>query len=344
MDAEALAEKIVPQLLSSWLHEPVEAERQVTGGPGRIDLVARGQNVVFVIEVKAADRVPLLEAARAALDRHAAEMAGVPVVAVPFMGPKAREYARSIGLSWMDLSGNADIRGLGLRILVEGKPNRFASPGRPATTFSDKAARVSRVMLAEPERWWQQAELAEAAGISTGYVSKVVSRLAEVELLAHGPEGRLRPKSPGLLLDAWAQVYDFRRHEIARFHAVGRKGPGIAESLAARLGAVPGLGWAATGLTAAWALTHFVDHRLVTFFVSRPLLDPEELGLRPVEDGENVWIVVPRDDGVFYASHEASGLRCVHPVQVYLDLLGHPERAREAADHVRAHGLGWSAP
>lgn len=343
MNAEALAGKIIPQLLSSWLNEPVEAEHQVGADSGHVALVVQGQGLTLLVEVKGADRIPLLEAARRTLDRHAPALAGVPVLAVPFMGPKAREYARSVGLSWMDLSGNADIRGPGVRILVEGKPNRFASPGRPATTFSDKAARVSRVMLAEPKRWWQQADLAEAARISTGYVSKVVARLTEVELLDHGPKGGLRPKSPGLLLDAWAQVYDFRRHEIARFHAVGRKGPVIAESLASRLAAVPGLDWAATGLAAAWALTHFGDHRLVTFFVSQPLLDPEELGLRPVEEGENVWIVLPRDEGVFYAGSEVSGLRCVHPVQVYLDLLGHPERAREAADHLRAHGLGWSA-
>lgn len=299
--------------------------------------------MTLLVEVKGADRIPLLEAARHTLERYASEHASVPVVAVPFMGPKAREYARSVGLSWMDLSGNADIRGPGLRILVEGKPNRFASPGRPSTAFSDRAARISRAMLAEPGRWWQQRELAEAAGISTGYVSKVVARLSEVDLLDHGPEGRLRPKSPGLLLDAWAQVYDFRRHEIARFHAVGRRGPSIAESLASGLAAVAGLDWAATGLAAAWALTHFVDHRLVTAFVSRPLLDPEEFGLRPVTEGENVWLVVPRDDGVFSAAREASGLRCVHPVQVYLDLLGHPERAQEAANYLRIHGLGWSA-
>ena len=68
-----------------------------------------------------------------------------------------------------------------------------------------------------------------------------------------------------------------------------------------------------------------MDHRVVTFFVSQPILDPDEVGLRPVEDGENVWLVLPRDEGVFYATREVSGLRCVHPVQVYLDLLGHPD-------------------
>ncbi len=342
MNAEAFAEKIIPQLLSSWLDESVEEVHRAALGPGQIGLEAPARGLSLLVETRRADRIPLLEGSRRALERQASESRSVFIVAVPFMGPKAREYARSVGLSWMDLSGNADIRGPGLRILVEGQPNRFASPGRPSTAFSDKAARLSRGLLAEPERWWQQRELAKAVGISTGYVSKVVARLSESGLLELGPDGRLRPKSPTLLLDAWAQVYDFRKHDIARFHAVGRTGPGVTESLAGRLSSVPNLTWAATGLSAAWALSHFADHRLTTFYVSRVLPDAEELGLRPVEEGENVWLVLPRDDGVFHGVKEASGLRCVSPVQVYLDLLAHPERASEAAEHLRTHAFGWS--
>ncbi len=345
MNTEATAANLIPQHLSAWLGQPVEVEREVALDDGsEMDLIVHAQGVTLLVEVKASDGLAGLELARSHVLRQAQLHAGVPLVAVPYMGGKAREFARSVNLSWMDLSGNADIRGPGLRILVEGQPNRFASPGRPATTFSDRAARLSRAMLVEPERWWQQRELAKTVGISTGYVSKVVARLLEVELLVQDPEGGLRPRSPDLLLDAWAQTYDFRRHEIARFHAVGRTGPSVAESLAGRLAAVPGLTWAATGLAAAWACTHFVDHRLVTFFVSQPLLEPEAVGLRPVSQGENVWLAVPRDEGVFFGAETNSGLHCVHPVQTYLDLLGHPERAKEAAEHLRTQRLAWRKP
>ena len=344
MNAEATATRVVPQLLSAWLGEPVESEVRIRRGPCEVDLVVRGRGVTVVVEVKGTDRIPAVEAAHHYLLRCSEHLAGIPVLAVPYMGPKARQHARSLDLSWMDLSGNADIRGPGLRIFVDGKPNRFASRGRPSTAFSDKAARLSRAMLAEPERWWRQSELAQITNVSAGYVSKVIGRLAEDDLLDLSADGELRPRSPSLLLDAWEQAYDFRRHEIGRYHAVGRTGPSIAEAVAGRLASVPSLkGWAATGLAAAWALDRFADHRLVTFYVSRPLLDPELLGLRPVEKGENVWLVAPRDEGVFHAAREVSGLLCAHPVQVYLDLLAHPERAREAAEHLRAHSLGWSA-
>ena len=59
--------------------------------------------------------------------------------------------------------------------------------------------------------------------------------------------------------------------------------------------------------------------------------------------GANVWLVVPNDEGVFTAAAAKKGIACVHPVQAYLDLQGHPERAGEAADELRTRLLAWRA-
>ncbi len=329
--------------MRAWLGPSSEAETEVRPGDDEFDVVVRHEGMTFVVEVKRADEIALMESARRQLARYLeSQPDAVPVLAVPYMRPKAREFARSKGLSWLDLSGNADIRAPGVRILVEGNPNRFASPGRPSTAFSDKASRISRVMLVEPERWWRQRDIVEATDLSTGYISKVVGRLDEDELLERHPvDRRFRPRSPDLLLDGWAQVYDFRKHDIARFHAVGRTGASVAEAVSRSLAERSDTRWAATGLAAAWLWTRHADFRLATFFVSKPLLDPEALGLRAVDRGENVWVAVPRDDGVLFAAEKLSGIQCAHPVQVYLDLLGHPERAEEAASYLRTHKLDW---
>jgi len=50
---------------------------------------------------------------------------------------------------------------------------------------------------------------------------------------------------------------------------------------------------------------------------------------------------VPNDAGVFHGAEERDGLRCVHPVQAYLDLKEHPERAPEAAERLRAEFMNW---
>lgn len=46
---------------------------------------------------------------------------------------------------------------------------------------------------------------------------------------------------------------------------------------------------------------------------------------------------------MFWKAREVNGVPVVSPVQVYLDLLALPERAREAADHLRSEGLLWRA-
>lgn len=343
---DTIARRELPSLLGNWLGEAIRVEHAVDGDGRKFDLVVHAGDTVFAFGVNARDDVAVLERAHQHLrDDASLDPGAVRVLVVPYMGPKAKAWVDERGLSWLDLSGNANIRGPRLRILIEGQPNRFATPGRPSTAFSDKAARLTRAMLAGPEKWWRQRELAEVTGLSAGYVSKVVTRLREDGLVDDDlGAGMLRPRSPDVLLDAWAQVYDFRRHDIARYHAVGRTGPAVTEALAERLAAQRDVRWAATGLAAAWRLGRFADHRLVSFYVSEPPADIDALGLRPVDRGENVWLVVPRDEGVFSGAVTAVGLRCVHPVQVWLDLLGHPERASEAAKDLREHHLPWKRP
>ena len=95
-----------------------------------------------------------------------------------------------------------------------------------------------------------------------------------------------------------------------------------------------------------------------TFSPPRPLLqfssgvsnltaDPsrtvlEKLGFRSDPRGANLWLVVPNDEGAFHGSASRNGVRCVHPVQAYLDLKAQPERAAEAAERLRRDMLTWS--
>ena len=54
-----------------------------------------------------------------------AEKHVVPLVAVPFMGEVGRMACEDLGVGWLDLCGNAHIVAPSLRIIVEGRPNRF---------------------------------------------------------------------------------------------------------------------------------------------------------------------------------------------------------------------------
>ncbi len=336
-------ERTLRQLLGTWLGVPDVAALPLPSGPLQPDFVLQAGTTKFAVEAKNTDDIAHVDFAirQLAAVQYSVPDA-VPLLVVPYMGPKARRYISSHDVSWMDLSGNADIRGPGVRILIEGQPNRFAAPGRPSTAFSPKASRIARVMLAAPDRRWLQSDLVHETGLSGGYVSKVVGRLVDDELVVLQPaDGRLALRSPSTMLESWTQVYDFAKHSVAKFHMVGRTGPEVLAALAGRLQGA-GIDHVATGLAAAWQISQYADFRLTTLFVAEPLLNPETLGLRPVEQGENVWIVTPIDVGVFHAAKDINGVRCVHPVQAYVDLAGQPERAKEAAAELRSHHLGWS--
>lgn len=343
MKWEREAANRIPNLLQGWLQAAAEPAPPATGPEaGTPDLAARVGNREFLVEVRGSDGIPTIERAVQLLESLPARDGAVKLIAVPFMGPKARAWMRQRGISWLDLSGNAEIRDRDLCIVVAGEENRYAAPGRPSNPFAPRSARVSRALLVHPDRWWRQTEIADEVELPRGTVSKAVQRLAELELLERNDHGEIRAQEPSLLLESWAQRYRFEDHSIRRYHAVARSGPEGLRSLTEAL-SEGSLTWAATGLSAAWMYTAFADFRLNTVFVDQHPREPESLGLRPVDRGENVWLVVPHDEGVFYGVIDREGRRCAHPTQAYLDLAAHPERAADAARELsRSAWLDWS--
>ena len=70
-----------------------------------------------------------------------------------------------------------------------------------------------------------------------------------------------------------------------------------------------------TGLAGAWVVNHFAGFRLVACYVAElpptPLL--EAMGFRHEAIGENVWLVVPNDTGVFHGArpNETASGACI---------------------------------
>jgi hypothetical protein len=239
-------------------------------------------------------------------------------------------------LSWFDLSGNAHLDFPGLHIHIEGKPNSYVRRGRPSSVFAPKSARIARWFLMHPSESFSQHYLAGATGMSKGFVSKIVRRLEELNLVESKGQGALRLRDFNALLEAWAEAYDFSRHRIVRGHVAARTGDAVLRQLASAFEDAH-LPYAATGLCAAWQYSAFAGFRLVALYVGQQP-DPDVLknvGFHEETAGENVWIVAPNDEGVFHGAQHQKGIRCVHPVQVYLDLLKHPERSSEAAQRLR---------
>lgn len=315
---------------------PARRELRKDGGEQR-DVMLRAGNDHLAVGWSRSGSVGAVMAALRRLDRlkDAGSADAVEVVAVPYMTPSGRQLAQERGVSWIDLSGNASIRTPRMFIHVEGKPNRFVRRGRRSTPFAPKSSRIARWFLRNPWSSASQADLAAATRLDRATVSRVLRRLTDDGLVRREGRSYAVPDAR-LLLDAWQAEYDFDRQEVRAGYLPARTGQAALTQLIDAFNEYD-VEYAATGLAAAWALTQFASFRLSTLYlpggVPTGVLD--RIGFQPGERGANVWLVTPADAGVLDGARIVDGIRIVHPIQVYLDLSGHPERSTEAAQEVR---------
>ncbi len=258
-----------------------------------------------------------------------------PALAVPYMGEAGQERCEEAQLPWLDLSGNARIIVPGIFYQNLGNPNLFRRPGRPESPFGTKGSRIARQLLIEPSKPKTQRAIASSVGLNEGHASRVIGKLLEAGLVQRGDDG-IRVTDRGTLLDAWREDYRFDRHHVIRGHISTSGGDSLTRSIAEVLSSTD-VSYAVTGLAAAWLLTRHAGFRLSTVYLSRPpsVGVKSDLGFREEPKGANTWLVTPNDEGVFDGAEVVDGIRCVHPVQAYLDLKSHPERATEAAEELR---------
>jgi hypothetical protein len=266
----------------------------------------------------------------------------LPLVVVPFMGELGAEACKKADVSWLDLSGNGWIKGTGLRIRVEGIPNQYRKRGRTSNPFAPQASRLTRFLLINSDRAFSQQELKERLVLDPGYLSRLIKRMCAEGLLRKDASGRIRVEQPDLLLDVWRDGYHIQEYERIQGHLPARSGEHALEQLVQRLDKLPFI-YAVTGLAAAWIHTGFAGFRLVSLY-----MDPtpgwnleRELGFEQTDRGANLWIIRAKDDGVYEGQTQVNRANVVHPLQAYMDLKDHPERASEAAANLRERFLTW---
>jgi hypothetical protein len=340
---ERRALRDLPGRLAELLDRPVEIFRPRPAGEDHeiVLAVSDDQDHRWLFEFKSSSAPGVIATAGEQLAHYAAAAPdATAVLVVPYMTAAGAATAAERDINWLDLSGNAHIRDEGLYVQVQGHPNAFPSRGRPSSPFAPKSSRVARALLNDPARWWRQKDLVSATRLDDGRISRVVRRLADDQLLTRRGE-ELRPADPDLLLDAWADDYRFDRHEMVLGHHSGG-GIELAREISTKLTGFD-IDHAVTGLPAAWLLDPFARFRLVSIYVKGdPVTVADQLQLRRNERGANVQLLAPDDDGVMFGAQTLDGVPAVSPVQTYLDLRHLPERAAEAADHLRDRRLLWS--
>jgi hypothetical protein len=191
--AESVVLTDARRLLSSWLDRP-KFKTEHRRSDREADLIVEQGDVRLVVEFKFSSDAASIGAAVDQVSAYAALLGrhSVPVVATSFMGDVGKRRCADAGVSWFDLSGNANIAAPGLRIIIDGKPNKFLRRGRPSSAFAPKSARIARRLLIEPHRWFRQQELARETGLDDGFTSKIVRRLEGDGLVERDRSGALR--------------------------------------------------------------------------------------------------------------------------------------------------------
>jgi len=337
------------ELLADVLNVPASHVGLRASEGKEFDFVVEVEGNEFLVAQRSSGSLPAIAGAaqslKSYLDSHSEDLS-IPLVLVPYLGAVGREYCREADVNCLDLSGNAEIRALGLRVMVEGRPNRFKRPGPSVSAFAPKSSRVVRRLLLEPKRAFTQRELSASTGLDEGFVSRIVRRLDADLLVERTTDGRLRVADPGLLLDAWREQYKFGRHEVIKGHIPSPSPQALMASVAQAMEQAAPAQYAMTGLCAAWLYTHLASFRSVVLFASHasPERTLRSLGFEPGERGANLWLTIPNDDSPFEGSEDIEGIRCVSPVQAYLDLKEAGERSKEASERLKDHYLSGLHP
>jgi hypothetical protein len=315
---------------------------QDENGDPQPDALVEFSDTTFIMEYKDSGTVSSVEAGIRQLEQLPQRLdTAIKLLVVPYMHRLGEERCKTAGISWLDLSGNAEIRAPRVRVSIRGKQNQYKRPGRPRNPFASKGSRITRHLLYQSKESHRQSELAEITGLSKSYVSYVVNTLERQGLIGRNWDGSVKVRDAELLMDAWLEAYKFNKHEIVRGHMAARSGNSLLRILSTRLSDL-GIEYAATGLAAAWLYSKFSAFRLVTVFIRKPILSSElsEIGVTGGESGANTWLVLPADESVFWESTSLEDIPTVHPIQAYLDLKDHPERSSEAADELRRIAIG----
>lgn len=348
MKAHGASEQLIreiPEALSELLGETGYDVREPAEGAENPDLIVQAAGKLFVVEYKQSSAAAHLAYAAQLVKRLSKKFSrnAIPLLAVPFMGEAGARVCADAEVGWLDLSGNARIVAPGIRVIVQGNPNRFLPRGRPPNIFAPKSSRIIRWLLLHPNESFTQREMAKLVDLDEGFVSKITSRLESAGYVSRPNGSAIQVRNPSLLIEDWREAYVFSRHTIHAGHIAARSSELLLSRVCSALSSRK-MQYALTGLAGAWEYTRFAGYRLVSLYTksdpSQELI--EALGFKEGTRGANLWLVVPNDDGVFHGSVTKGKFRCASPIQVYLDLKGHPERASEAAERLKKELLNWN--
>jgi len=254
------------------------------------------------------------------------------IFVAPFISEKTGQMLLNSGVGFVDFAGNCYISFEGIHIQKEGKKNPFLTKRQFKALFKLKASRILRVLLSNPSRYWKIEQLAKEAQVSTGHVYNIKEELLNREWAQFDNKG-LRLNEPESLLQEWCKGY--QTEDNVRYSFYSLLVPSEFESRIKEACNDLKVRYALSGLSGAFRLAPFVRYHRVNFYLEDKVSEfVKSMDLKSVTSGENVTIMKPLDDSVFYDMRIIGEVPVVSPIQLYLDLNELGDRGKEAADYI----------
>ena len=321
------------RLPAGWTVELVEIEAR--GPDGVVDGVVRlvapdGREAELVAEVK---RRLDPRRAQELTEQVGRQANGRQALAVsPWMSRSTREILIDAGLNLVDLTGSVrmSLSEPGLFIETAGADRDPWPDASRVTLRGSKAARVVRALCAARPPIGVR-ELAEEAGTTPGYVSKLVRKLDQQAAVRRTEGGQVGEVDLRRLLERWGDDAPLEKRATTTSW-IAPRGLGALQERLTKLD----IRYAVTGSLAASQRAPVAAPRVVSVYVEDPEAFAAEAGLRAADAGANVLLLVPDDDYVFEGTWIEKQLRFAALSQVVADLLSGPGRGPAEADALLA--------
>lgn len=260
----------------------------------------------------------------------------IPILLIaPYLSPRARQLLTEEQISYADLTGNVRIvvRQPAVFVELEGAQRDPTSRSRFRGIRGAKAGAVLRVLI-DVRPPYTGVDIARAANVNEGYVSRILDSLEDEALIGRGDLGPVSEVDWPALIRRRARELDlFNRAEGQRF--VARNGPRrTLESLAEMENERE---FVITGSFGAERLAPVAAPAVLVAYAADPGGVAEKLELMPVESGADVILIRPGNDVVFRRAERDRGLLWAAASQVAIDCLAGSGRMPAEGEAV----IGW---
>ncbi len=218
----------------------------------------------------------------------------VPLLVVaPWFSERSRTLLVEAGLNYLDLAGNVRLATNYPALFVYRDPGAKA-PKRTQSGLSLRGAKAGRLvrLLVDAAPPYGGLELARYAGVTAGYVSRLLEMLDREAIIERNPRGSVERVDWRELLKRRAETYGvFTSNAITRY--VCPNGPNYALE---KIGDVPRGDVALTGSFPVERVVSVAPPSLLILYTRSSEKDLVEIGgLLPADEGANVVIATPSD-------------------------------------------------